>query len=811
MHHRLRTPIVVLLLSSALGLGATHVPADASPDRPSPDSSGPPAGGPDDVVLPVDPGERGPYRVERSDYELKRVKVPGMKKPIEMMGHVVQPAAGAPVTDRPLVLFLHGDDPHCYVPGRPHLNPWRWPCKPPSRAVPNHRGYGYIQRVLASQGYTTVSIRANGINGQDWRPEDAGSGARATIVAEHLEHWSSIATRRKVDMDRVVLVGHGEGGEGVNRAAIRSPFGDGYRIVGQVLLSSTNAAAQSSPYVPTVSILTYCGVEWSSQEKPGQHYVDFARDLDTSDTSLRSAVMVTGANRNYFSTELTPGLATAPARDDADAPPKRPCGKKHPERLSAEEQRAVGVAWVAGAVRLLAEDEQELLPLYDGSHATVASAGDADVRSAALGGGRDMRRPAIDAAPTEPSRNASLRLCDTVARWNDTVRACLDEDYPWYSPHWPDGLDNLPTRKALEIAWSDVGAAGGLELASPLDLRDRRLELRVVGYPKPRPAYDVRLTDTAGDSTTITPVGGAEHPELPAGESLPRMWAHSVLVEPSAATGVDVGAIERVELVGRSDEGRVWVLDLAAAPDRLPEVPRGRLPVVGVGHTTVVEGDGPGKGTVRVPVRIRGKVREPIHLQLLQDRPHRQIVSMLKIAPGQTEASFKVEYPRDNVWLSEPWVERHRIIPLQGAMTDSYFGTLTVEEDEPAPKMKLEVVDTEVTEGERIRLKFRLTEPAGERTWVDVKPVKGPGRPLHTADVPRKWLTEHDAMIRRKYLHKAALMVYVRIPTGDRSAEFSMPIKKDALSEKAESVTFRVRYFHQTYRLTVRVKDRRAG
>lgn len=809
LHRHLRTSLLTFVLTSALGLGAASLPAAAAPDEPPPDAGGGAPARTQDVVLPVDPAERGPYSVERSDYKLKPLKINGLKKPVEMMGHVVQPRGA--VADRPLVLFLHGDDRYCYVPGRPNLRPWRWPCRPHARAVPNHRGYGYVQKVLASQGYTTVSIRANGINAQDWVPEDEGAGARATLVIEHLKHWSSIATQRKVDMGRVVLIGHGEAGVGVNRAAIRSPFGADHRIVGQVLLSSTNQSAQSSPYVPLISVLTFCGVEPSSTDKTGQRYVDFARDLDPADPSLKSAVMVTGANRNYFSTELTPGLATAPAEDDADAGPNRPCGKNHPERLSDKEQRAVGVAWIAGAVRLFADDEQEFLPLFDGSHATVASVGDADVRAAALGGGRDVRRPAIDATPTEPSPKASLRLCDTVARERDTVRACLNKTYPWYSPNWPDEVfDQMPTRRALEIAWSGAGAVGGLELSSPLDLREGRLELRVIGYPKPQPAYDVRLTDSAGDSTTVTPVGGAAHPELPAGTSRPRLWAQSVLVDPGDATDIDLGAIERVEVVGRSDSGRVWVLDLAAAPQELPEVPRKRLPIVGVGHTKVTEGDGPGKGTATVPVRIRGKVREPIRLQLRQERRHRELVSVLKIAPGQTSASFKVEHPRDNVWLSEDWVERHRLVPLQGAMTDSYLGTLTVEEDEPAPKLKVEVVDTEVAEGERIRLKFRLTRSAGERTSVDVRAVKGPGRPLHTADVPKKWLKDHDAMLREKYLHKAKLMVYLRVPKGRRSAEFSMPIRKDRLEEKTESVTFRVRYFGQTYRVTIRVKDRRA-
>ena len=48
--------------------------------------------------------------------------------------------------------------------------------------MPSYRGYLQAQQLLASQGYVTVSISANGINGQDYLDEDGGAQARSSLV-----------------------------------------------------------------------------------------------------------------------------------------------------------------------------------------------------------------------------------------------------------------------------------------------------------------------------------------------------------------------------------------------------------------------------------------------------------------------------------------------------------------------------------------------------------------------------------------------------------------------------------------------------
>ena len=261
--------------------------------------------------------------------------------------------------------------------------------------IPSHLGYDYIQQVLASQGFATVSVRVNGINAQDWRLPDGGADARAQIVQRHLDHWVGLADDHQVDLSQVVLVGHSRGGEGVDRASIQIQPDAPYTIAGQVLLAPTDFGTQTAPYVPTVTVLPYC--DGDVYDLQGQRFTDSSRDLLKDDTSLKSSVLVMGANHNFFNTEWTPGIAQAPAWDDWwSTNPGTECGEGSPTRLTASEQRRVGVAYVAGAVQLFTRDDQDLLPMFDGSVVRPPSIGAAEVFSHAIGGGRDERRPAVD-------------------------------------------------------------------------------------------------------------------------------------------------------------------------------------------------------------------------------------------------------------------------------------------------------------------------------------------------------------------------------------------------------------------------------
>jgi dienelactone hydrolase len=89
-------------------------------------------------------------------------------------------------------------------------------------------GYGYLGRHFASHGMIAVSVDENFLNGA-W--SDFGSGletendCRGWLLLKHLEQWrewnrcDTLRFYKKVDMDRVVLIGHSRGGEAVSVAS----------------------------------------------------------------------------------------------------------------------------------------------------------------------------------------------------------------------------------------------------------------------------------------------------------------------------------------------------------------------------------------------------------------------------------------------------------------------------------------------------------------------------------------------------------------------------------------------------------------
>ncbi len=738
-----------------------------------------------------DPGKPGPYDTVTSDYDWPGVQVPGMAEPIEMVGHVVEPAPGEETGPRPLVLFLHGRHSVCYNPANPHdYGGDEWPCAAPYAEIPSHLGYDYVQRLLASQGYATVSVRVNGINAQDYRLPDAGADARAAIVQEHLDGWVGLAAEHQVDLDQVILVGHSRGGEGVDRASIQILTSAPYRIAGQVLLAPTDFAWHTAPYVPTVTVLPYCDGDVSDLQ--GQRFTDVARGMAPDDTSLKSSVMVLGANHNYFNTEWTPATAVAPAWDDWGGDRDETCGTRHPGRLLPWEQRAVAKAYVAGAVQLFT-GKGDYTPLYDGSPATVGSVRDAEVLTHAIGGGRSVRRPGSDARPTLTTGDADARLCAGVASRGGSFANCGRRNERWVTPHWPMEGERVPTRQFLEFAWREPGTAGGLRFGEPLDLTDDRLELRTVADPTyDDPEVQVRISDSSGGSALLDPEPGTEPTTLPKAAWATKLWASAVVVDARGASGVDLTDITSVELVPGTPRGRVWVADLASAPESVVAVPDRRLPQVRIRSLRIAEGSG-GPKVARVPFRIIGKVVRGARFAVFSAGQERGQVQrfVVDVAPGQKTGTIPVEYDGDQRFGHDQHTQI-ALWPMHGVATDDYLAELVVLEDDPAPDIDIDVT-RRVREGQPIELKVTVTGETADATWVSARAVRGEGENLRGTDVPRDWLEDHGASSPPgRPLWRLFTSLYDEIPPRRDSTTLRIPTRRDAVREGTEFLYVKV-------------------
>ena len=122
---------------------------------------------------------------------------PFLNTNVPLNGHVCVPRGRGPF---PLALFAHGNH-----------NPFE-------NSTP---GYLYLCELLASHGIIAATIDVNFLNGSNFGENDA----RAIVHLEHVKQfrtWNGSAPHPlhgKVDLNRILLLGHSRGGEGVGHAS----------------------------------------------------------------------------------------------------------------------------------------------------------------------------------------------------------------------------------------------------------------------------------------------------------------------------------------------------------------------------------------------------------------------------------------------------------------------------------------------------------------------------------------------------------------------------------------------------------------
>ncbi|HEX5788778.1 MAG TPA: hypothetical protein VFY03_11395 [Woeseiaceae bacterium] len=764
----------------------------------------PQAAPPDDAPLAAstyEPAARGPYPTERLRYALPDLPVAGFEAPVEVVGEVVAPLGTA--GPLPLVVFLHGRHNTCYRGGPDGESVLNWPCPPGWRPVPSHSGYRYMTRVLASQGYLTVSIAANGVNGQDGLFLDGGAFARSALLRHHLARWAKWSRHGgdpwggrfhgRVDLDRVVMVGHSRGGEGVERAAIDSDADDPWTIRGLMLIGPTAFGRQVAPGIATTVILPFCDGDVSDLQ--GQQYVDIGRDL-TIDRALRSSVMAMGTNHNYYNSEWTPGLSQSPAWDDWFDPNDPQCGEGGPQRLSPREQQAVGLAYTAALVDLAVQGNPRALPLLDGARVKPASIGRARAFVHAVGGDKRVLYAAgrgLDFSATGLTASQCRGFFN--AGPFDLRPGCGRPHYFEVLPHWTPMAfgETAPAPKALRVQWSAPG--GRLEI--PVEPGSRAfdgLDFRIAGEPDAAPVeIDVRVRDAAGRWTRLgtQPLTlRSYHGPSPLGKVVARQLRASL-----AGSRVDPTAIRAVELSPRSAEGRFWLLDISSWRDRVADSDPIRLPRVSVGDVIVREGDS-GEHSVDVPVFVDGAVTRPAYLwvQLTDyssfEDPTRGFPLVLE--PGATSAFIPFEYIADDVYTPFPQQIQVVLQARRNAVTADFDATLFVEEDDPAPVLTVDAAEVTAAEGAALTWTFRLSEPLvhGGYWFLQFLPADARFPELDSDDVPADFLEWHGIVPPDEpvVLSELGIFLSLEFPPGETQASVSVPIARDGVAEPAEGV-----------------------
>jgi len=228
----------------------------------------------------------------------------------------------------PLAVFAHGNH------------------DPLSNSTP---GYLYLCSLLASQGIVAATIDVNFLNGGNFGENDA----RGIVHLEHVKQfrtWNSTAThplQGKIDLNRILIVGHSRGGEGVGHASFFNPLPaikpdifsptvplDGsaglgpYRFALRCIAAIAPTDRQYTPITgPTVVPDRYFLIHGSRDGDVSTfegyntfnraHAVDLANPT-VSDGKLKALLWVLGANHNQFNSTWpteTPPATTMPRAD----------------------------------------------------------------------------------------------------------------------------------------------------------------------------------------------------------------------------------------------------------------------------------------------------------------------------------------------------------------------------------------------------------------------------------------------------------------------------------------------------------------
>lgn len=490
-------------------------------------------------------------------------------------------------------------------------------------------GYAWLGEHLASRGHVVVSVDENFLNGSIFGGLDRENATRGWMLLKHVEAWRdwhgepSHPLHERVDLDRVVLVGHSRGGEAAALAAAfnrldhypedaRIEFDFDFGIQGVAAIAPVDGQFRPSDKPTELSDVSYFVIH-GGMDADVSYFVGDRQWLRTSPDVDRgrfsASLYVHHANHGQFNTTW--------GDDDTGSLFGQLLNRA--ALLSGEEQRRIGLLYLTGftesaLARPAAIPEMFCQPgsvaaslpptLYvarcnDGRRTVLAEfSEDIDLTTATHPGirlsGRDLDlwkeddvgfRNSVDRRQTGaflgwhaaeeagPARPAYLIEFDEEARaalspsadatlWLDLAQA--DRDPPAARPD--DGANGND-----ESSQADDSDAGDSELRAPLDIDIELVDIE--GNTARRPLSDfadllppLPVRHTRAAILDRERYGSATEPVL-----------KSVAVDLAtfAEAGVDLAALDAVRLHFANEDAGVLIIErMALEPGRRDEATR---------------------------------------------------------------------------------------------------------------------------------------------------------------------------------------------------------------------------------------------
>ena len=232
--------------------------------------------------------------------------------PIRLNGLIAAPPTGK---NLPIAVIIHGS--HGSGCSSSDGMTESWPC--PDKETLHYKGFAYLLEALAARGYVAVSINANPAYVMAYG--EARPNMRLPILVD--QYLAQIAAAvngddvalgvdlaGRVDWNQLVVLGHSQGGEGVNwivdgRAGRTAPdqitAGQGPIAAAILLAPSATATGEMEMATPFAVILPACDRDVVGLD--GQLYYERAR-LKPQRGDLAASVYLPGANHNRFNSGL---------------------------------------------------------------------------------------------------------------------------------------------------------------------------------------------------------------------------------------------------------------------------------------------------------------------------------------------------------------------------------------------------------------------------------------------------------------------------------------------------------------------------